>query len=194
MHKATRIAILLALPTIVLPGLDASASNVVVVAMDIRVHDATPPQVALVQWAIGRYRNAHLQLPSLDIYLHEDVSGCRGYPGFFAPGRIDLCPGVLLNLIPRDDVLHEMAHAWSLLALTSADREAFMKLRGLTTWNDLNQPWDRRGFEQTAEIIAWGIGDGVLLPLIPDNDEASLVAAYNLLTGSPPPATATSVS
>ena len=49
-----------------------------------------------------------------------------------------------------------------------------------------------RGFEQTAEIVAWAIGDGVITPSIPDNDHATLVADYELLTGSPPPVSVTS--
>ena len=189
MHKATRTAILLALPALVLMGPNASASDVVVVGTEIRVHDATPSEVAMVRWAVGRYRNAHLELPSLDIYFHDDVSGCRGGIGFYARDRIDMCPGLVLNLVPRHDMLHEMAHAWSFHSLTTNTQEAFMRLRGLSTWNSADQPWDLRGFEQTAEIVAWAIGDGVITPSIPDNDDQTLVADYEHLTGSPPPPT-----
>ena len=194
MHKATRTAILLALPALVLLGPNASASDVVVVGTDIRVHDATPPEVAMVRWAVGRYGNAHLELPSLDIYFHEDVSRCRGGIGFYAGDRIDMCPGLIMNLVPRHDMLHEMAHAWSNHSLTADEREAFVSLRGIRTWNSQDEPWQVRGFEQTAEIVAWAIGDGVITPSIPNNDEASLVADYELLTGSPPSASVTSAS
>lgn len=194
MHKATRIAILLALPAFALLGPDASASDVVVVGANIRVHDATPPEITMVRWAVGRYRNANLQLPPLDIYFHEDVTGCRGGIGFYTSDRIDMCPGLVLNLVPRHDMLHEMAHAWSFHFLSKDTREAFMRLRGLSTWNSADQPWTLRGFEQTAEIVAWAIGDGVITPSIPDKDAATLVADYELLTGSLPPALVTSAS
>jgi hypothetical protein len=187
MRTAARTAILLTLPAIVFHGRDATASDVVTVSQSIRVHDATPPQIALVRWAVGRFDDAHLELPPLDIYFHHDRSGCRGIFAFYAGDRIDMCPGLILNLLPRHFVLHEMAHAWSVHSMTQVERAAFMRLRGLSTWNSDDQPWSDRGFEQAADIIAWAIGDGILSPTIPDNDETTLVTDYEFLTGSLPP-------
>jgi hypothetical protein len=63
----------------------------------------------------------------------------------------------------------------------------FMELRGITDWNDLNQPWKERGTEQAAEVIAWGLGEGEVSPLLPEPpDTANLIAAYVLLTGQQP--------
>ena len=41
--------------------------------------------------------------------------------------------------------------------------------------------------EQAADILAWGIGDGVLLPRVPANDLRSLTSAFQLMTGEAPP-------
>ncbi len=189
MYKTSRTAILLSFSTLVFGGPDASASDVVVrVGAAVRVHDATPSQLAMVRWGVSRFRNAELELPPLHIYFHEDHSGCRGFPAFYAGDRINMCPGQVMNLVPRDEMLHELAHAWSVHALSQDQRQAFIRLRGLSTWNSPDQTWQLRGFEQTAEIVAWAIGDGVLTPTIPNNDPASLAAAYELLTGSALPA------
>ncbi len=74
--------------------------------------------------------------------------------------------------------------------VTGVARDRFLALRGLTTWNGKQVPWDERGFEQGAEIIAWAIGDqgeGVLMPSIPNNAPQQLVDTFELLTGRPLP-------
>lgn len=65
-------------------------------------------------------------------------------------------------------------------------RERFLKLRNLAAWNDFGLPWKERGTEHAAEIIAWGLGEGVrpLLPLPFDPEE--LIEGYTLLTGHAP--------
>ena len=70
----------------------------------IRVHDATGPEISLVRWGVSRFEAAGLPLPPLDVYFHDTPSGCRGFPGYFEGDRIDLCPGAKLNLVPRDDL------------------------------------------------------------------------------------------
>jgi hypothetical protein len=64
-----------------------------------------------------------------------------------------------------------------------------MRVRGVQTWNDGDQPWGLRGYEQAAEVITWYIGPG-LTPLLPDHpDPAALQQAYRVLTGMAPPST-----
>ena len=66
-------------------------------------------------------------------------------------------------------------------------RARFLELRGLRDWDSSDAPWALRGWEQAADILAWGIGDGVLLPPVPANDVPSLTSAFELMTGEPPP-------
>jgi hypothetical protein len=169
-------------------ALAASEGPRIAVAPGVGAHDANPDELALARWAVGRYAAAHLRLPPMDLYFHDDPSGCHGRNGYFVTGRVDLCLGGFLNLSARHTVLHEMAHGWSEVALTGTARARFLAARGLSTWNDLGVDWPQRGWEQAADIVAWGIGDGVLRPTIPDNDPLALAEAYRLLTGRAAPA------
>lgn len=187
MHKTTRTAILLALPALLFLGADTPASGAVAVRPDVVVHGGAPAEIALVGWAVARYERAGLELPPLEVYFHEDTSGCRGRLGFYEGGRVELCLGLILNLVPRQTILHEMAHAWGERALTDVLRARFMELRHVDTWASWDEPWPERGWEQAAEIVAWGVGDRVLTPVIPDNSPEDVRTAYELLTGSPPP-------
>jgi hypothetical protein len=64
---------------------------------------------------------------------------------------------------------------------------AFVADRGIPTWNSSNYAWTGRGFEQSAEILAWGLGDGTLKPAIPgDSRIATYVAEFEFLAGVPP--------
>jgi len=57
-------------------------------------------------------------------------------------------------------------------------------VRGLRAWNSSADPWGLRGYEQAAEILAWGLGERILTPTIPDNDPERIAASYELLTGT----------
>jgi hypothetical protein len=80
-----------------------------------------------------------------------------------------------------------MAHAWVEVHVDEELRHRFLQLRGLTGWNDRADAWKERGTEQAAEIIAWGLGEGEVSPLLPEQPStADMIAAYVLLTGSQP--------
>lgn len=146
----------------------------------------TNAQGALVDWAMARYERAGLQLPPVQVVFHPDPAGCGGNSGFFASGHLDVCV-TELSAYARNVVVHELAHAWCDANLTDRDREGFLHLRGLTTWNSWDQPWAYRGYEQAAEIITWGVGDRAIPPLLEeDDDPEQLLAAYETLVGSPP--------
>lgn len=154
----------------------------------IRIHGADAAQERTVDWAVRRYAEAGLQgLPELDIYLHTSHEGCRGNLGYYHRGRIDLCTKDSSEAYARKFALHEMAHAWVETHLDAQTRERFLGLQQVGNWNDLNQPWKERGTEQAAEVIAWGLGEGEVSPLLPEPpDTANLIAAYVLLTGQQP--------
>jgi len=153
----------------------------------IQIHGANAAQERSVDWAVQRFGAAGLsQLPRLDIYLHTSHDGCRGNLGYYLQGRIDLCTKESSERYARKYALHEMAHAWVEVHVDGATHRRLMELRGITDWNDLNQPWKERGTEQAAEVIAWGLGEGTP-PLLPEpSDTANLIAAYVLLTGHQP--------
>ena len=145
-------------------------------------------QQETVDWALGRYRSAGLSpLPILEVHLSASRSDCGGNLGFYGAGRIDLCTGDSSQPYARKFALHEMAHAWTVAHLDEEARIRFMRLRGIEAWNDGSLSWKERGFEQAAEIIAWGVGEGAIQPLLPDEARTQeLVDAFVLLTGRQP--------
>lgn len=153
----------------------------------ISVHGGTPGQVAMVDWAIGRFETAGLTLPPLEVSFHPAPSGCMGNSGLYDAGRLDVCTLDQEAAYARKTIVHELAHAWIEGNVPAASRARFMRLRGVQSWNDGDQPWGLRGYEQAAEVITWFIGPG-LAPLLPDHpDPAALRQAYRALTGMAPP-------
>jgi hypothetical protein len=157
----------------------------VVVSHWVRVYGADAEHQRLVRWAFGRYKNAGLRVPPIDVHFHPDTSGCYGHLGSELAGRVDICV-VIVSEIARDALLHEMGHAWVAQNVSASVRERFMRMRGLTVWNDQSVIWDERGFEHAAETLAWALGHRFLAPGIPDHDPARLNAAFELLTGGLP--------
>lgn len=51
------------------------------------------------------------------------------------------------------------SHAWANRHLTAEKMEAFVAWRGLDSWNDHDDAWERRGTEHVAETIAWALLD-----------------------------------
>jgi hypothetical protein len=94
---------------------------------------------------------------------------------------------VLGNEMARRILLHEMGHIWIDQNVSQAKRARFLELRGLRAWNDSTDPWEERGFEQGAEIMAWALGNRILFAQIPANDPVQLGAGFELLTGVPTP-------
>jgi hypothetical protein len=93
-----------------------------------------------------------------------------------------------MNALARKIVLHELAHAWLDVHATADVRARFLAVRGLDAWNDVTEPWTRRGYEQAAEVFAWEIGERVLTPSIPNDDAVAMRRAFEVLVGDEPPA------
>ncbi|MFO7548750.1 MAG: hypothetical protein R6X29_07790 [Acidimicrobiia bacterium] len=152
-----------------------------------------PDQQRLVDWAIGRYVAAGLELPPVIIAFSPTDGPCDGNPGLFRDhpaAHIDLCPsGPLDETAARKTILHELAHAWTDAFLSADDRREFMALRGLDVWSGPAAPWELRGTEHAAEALAWALFDGELrMVTIADAGPDDLAAAYRRLTGEDPPA------
>jgi hypothetical protein len=133
-------------------------------ALDVFV-DA-PEQLAVVRRAVGRFVEAGLELPTGELHMHADRTACARPDGM---------------------LLHELAHLWDNHAMTDELRNALLELRGLDTWN--HESWNQAGGEHLASIIAWGLGGGRPTS-ISQIDDVSLAIAYELITGSQPPALA----
>lgn len=141
----------------------------------------TPEARAIVEWAIGRFTDAGLQLPDLVISF---PAYCRGKGALYhvGQGAIDFCQ---LN---RRVALHELAHAWDDTS-GEVDREEFMQLRGVQLWfGGIETPSAEQGSEHLAVIIAWGLMDAGARSAhgLPHNSDAELSAAFETLTGSQP--------
>jgi hypothetical protein len=160
----------------------ARATDAVAIRPNVEVIGATPEQVALARWAVGRFEMAGLKPSAVEIAFHGDALGCEGHMGWAQSGRVDVCT-VLANEMSRRNLLHEMSHIWLDQNLGIGTRNAFLRERGLPSWNSSRDPWELRGYEQGAEIMAWALGDRILSPQIPDNEPKRLAAAYELMTG-----------
>ena len=119
---------------------------------------ATQDEADKMQWAIDRFLDSGLDLPSLDIRFAQDCQERFGAWGRIqwgstTPWRMEVCAtGVYL---------HELAHAWDRWNLTDADRRLFLDLRGLDVWQGRDIPWAERGQEDLAWLVARILGRGV---------------------------------
>jgi hypothetical protein len=158
------------------------AGGAVEIARRVEVEGATPDQLELVRWAVGRFEAAGLDVPAVDVEFHADRSGCGSHTGFARGREVDVCT-TLVNAMTRRVLLHEMSHIWLDQHTDASTRAAFLRTRGLSSWNSSDDEWRNRGYEQGAEIIARAIGERILTAQIPDHEPAELDVAFDLLTG-----------
>lgn len=174
-------------PTAAEPSPESAAVIDIVALNEHQLEDA--------RWALARFKEAGLELPSLSIVFHDDFESCGMREGVLRVSDVE----VVVHECQSDrgrarrSLLHELAHAWDHVGggTDSEVRQRFMAVRGVTSWDDDGLEWNRRGEEQAAEIVAWGL---MLVPApIPTSvgkygpqDEAMLSAAFEALTGSVP--------
>lgn len=153
----------------------------------LSVHGATAAEERTIEWALRRYQTGGLEgMPDLEVFLHRSDEACNGGIGLYHAGRIDLCTKDSSEPYQRKHALHEMAHAWTEANIDTDDLERFMDIREIAAWNDRSLDWKERGTEQSAEIIAWGLGEGVS-PWLPEQaDDHELADLFELLTGRQP--------
>lgn len=149
----------------------------------ISVHPDDADHRARVREAIGRFEDAGLRLPVVLIEFSDDDDACDGHLGLFdrssQPWAVHVCSDLEFVLT------HELGHAWVATHLDDADREAYVAFRGLAGWNDRDLDWMERGTEDAAYVL-----QQVLMTEHPRLDTArwqERSAAYQQLTGSPPP-------
>lgn len=142
---------------------------------------ATPARNARLDLALQRFENAGLTLPPLLIVFRSSDADCGGARGSFnsatEPWSIVIC---------SDDVdtvyEHELAHAWERANVTDLQRQAFMRLRGLTAWSDKELAWSDRGVEWAAVVIQQGLSGQALSPVL-GQEIISRLVGYEMLTG-----------
>jgi hypothetical protein len=161
---------------------DRPSAIPVAVRRSVNVYEADREQLRLVRWAAGRFEDAGLDVPRVEIHFHPDASGCGGRFGYARNGRVDVCT-ILVNEMTRSILLHEMGHIWIDQNVSRAERVRFLELRGLQNWNASAADWGNRGYEQGAEIISWALGNRILSAQIPDNEAARLAEGFEVLTG-----------
>lgn len=147
----------------------------------------TPEQVADLQWALERYAAAGLNLPHVEVWLHDKRASCTGTVAQGVSGYTTWRDGlsVVMNCGTRHTLLHELGHVWDRHAMSDADRAAFMALRGVTDWQ--HPTWLLAGQEHLADVLAWALTPGCdRHAQTPPRDGASLTAAYQLATGLQP--------
>lgn len=114
---------------------------------------AAEQQVVLA--AVERFVSASMELPDLDIRIHDDFSGCDGHHGLYHRegdiAVIDLCSDRELL------VFHEIGHAWEQFTLDNDDRAAFLDQVGAESWSDRAIDHGSRGAEIAADSIAYAL-------------------------------------
>jgi hypothetical protein len=160
----------------------AAADASVSIRPQFLVYGASPEQVQMARWAAGRFEIATLRVPGVEIHFHDDLSDCDGHLGYAVDGRVDLCTS-LVDAPTRRALLHELGHVWLDQNLAPLVQAAFLRLRDLSAWNSSNDPWNLRGSEHGAEVMAWALGERILTPSIPDNEPKKLGLAFRFLTG-----------
>lgn len=151
-----------------------------------------PADAEMVHWALGRYAAAGLELPSVTFeFAGPSLSECGGAQARAyldrEPALVRVCWGTEFVL------LHELAHVWEARNLGPRVEAEFLKLRHdsggeeLQKWADSDLPWDSQGREHAANVIAWAVMDApIVVGTTYPNDRASLVQAYDVLTGRQP--------
>jgi len=144
-------------------------------------------EIDLVEWAVGRFVEAGLDLPPITVqFLGEDLALCDG-----AQARAHVAEGeVVLRVCWYDRfvLLHELGHVWEAHNVPVESHQQFMGLRdGVEAWSSVDVSWDARGREHAANVIAWGLlADPYPISRTYPNDVVSMIDAFTFLTSVAP--------
>jgi hypothetical protein len=157
----------------------------------ITIDSISPEWTRRVEWGLERFRDAGLPLPAMAITVHDNDAPCDGNSGLYLPNdpvEVHLCTlGPADSRTARVTTVHELAHAWAEFQLSTDERAAFLKLRGLDVWYDHRVPPHERGNEHAAEVVSWGLMDE-MIPIIRiyNAEPADLSIAFDLLVSRAP--------
>lgn len=149
------------------------------------IHSETEDQHEKVIWALGRFEEAGLELPPVEIHIHNDRSECNGLNGYLGGSQET---GWVLHSCGVDfTLLHELAHAWDNHSLDEETREKFLGIAQADTWNN-DENWNLAGGEHAANVIAWALMDErINQTRTRPYDYNSMLRACDILTGGGEP-------
>lgn len=150
----------------------------------VTVHRANPVLEQRLDWALGRFTHAGLELPPLDVTFHDGAASCDGHRGLYR--LVDGIADIEICTTTDHVILHEIAHAWVETNLNADHRSIWMDYWGLDTWNRQDIDWSLRGNEKAADAIAYALGR---IPSDPADSLLKYLCGYQLLTGDPLPTT-----
>ena len=159
------------------------------------VEPLTTRQQELVDWAIGRFALAGLELPEMTIRFDPSRGLCGGADGLYrhAPDEgasVTICTregnSFAAELETRRTLLHEFGHAWDFANLTSEDRGELSRTLGASEWWSKDVPWGERGAERFAETFVFALLDQPLRTLKVDLGCTVMLDAFHNATGALP--------
>lgn len=146
-------------------------------------------QQEMLDWALEQVSRLPGGLPDLEVRFDPE-GDCNDCAAVYTDDvhRLDFCNDGTGGVLPRQTMVHELAHAWCFEHLTDDQIGAFLELRGLTSWTPDDVAWWQSGQEQAAEILAWGLkGDlPYWSPWTCWEPCDELTEAFILLAGFPP--------
>jgi hypothetical protein len=172
-------------------------SNVAVVAPGIVLTTAgmSDEQTEVVEWALGRYEVAGLQLPpQIEVAFDPSKAMCDGATGKCEARRavpmFRVCspsePETAARILDRKIVLlHELGHIWHWARGDGAEFPDYSPIVGGEPASP-SVAWDQRMEERVAMIISWGLLDQPRRPVLLELSCAEKFLIYRELTGSDP--------
>ena len=146
----------------------------------------------IVEWALGRFEEVGLQLPSeIAINFQPNGPGCGYEPGYCLPTteppEIFVCvpdgDTAAQQLTRRLTLLHELAHLWH----RGQRGEGFSDLTAIVGGGlGADLPWSERMTERVATTISWGLLDQLRRPVRSPFTCAELYWQFIALTGHRP--------
>jgi len=139
----------------------------------------TAEQQTLVDFGLSRFEAQGLELPNVKFVFYDSLVPCQGRKGrYWAKSqRLEMCS------VDKSTMLHELAHAWANLNMTIDEMNEFVARRGLGSWNDRDDAWERRGTEHVAETIAWALlDDPKHVKWVEAQPDGSKTTEYRILT------------
>ncbi len=182
---------------VIAPLQDRVTNTVTAAGQRIEVRNGNAGADDLVRWAMDRFPAARLSAPVVASVAFSEAAQraeCSGEDRGLAlktgsDYRVYLCLEVGGSAPPsaRELMLHELAHVWMWQHLEEPLQRQFVARMQLPTWDATNVPWDQRGIEQAASVIAWGLSDAPLTSrLLASRSCADLAETFELLTGTTP--------
>lgn len=155
-----------------LPLDERQTATVMAGGQTIELYSSNPEREALVVWSFERFEAPGLAAPKIDQIIFEPSRLCGDFSGV---AHLDAVGNTVYYCVhdiacessscdrftdvAKLSMLHELAHSWLEANLDTQSRQTILDLTKTTSWHDRSAPWDQRGIEWAAEILAWGLLD-----------------------------------